>query len=156
MKVLGHTNTLLQKCSHFKSSEYGARQRVENSNSDLSIRRFRELICPCMMLAKQRDTADEVIAEFKHCLVTWDVNMRKKDRNVRSSIGRCQLIECKEHQNGSLSAELYTMASKSPQHFKKYLLCPQIQRDELAIKISDGNSSFNEKLALSQAANIEI
>ena len=37
----------------------------------------------------------------------------------------------------------------------KYLLCPQIQRDELAIKISDGNGSFQEKLVLSQAANIQ-
>ena len=153
--IRSYQYTVVEMYSHFKSSEYGARQRMENSNRDLSIRRFRELICPCMTLAKQRDTADEIIAEFKHCLLTWDVNMRKKDRNVRSSIERCQLTECKQHQNGSSSAELYAMASKSPQHFLKYLLCPQIQRDELAIKISDSNSSFKEKLALSQAANIE-
>ena len=153
--VRSYQYTVAEMYSHFKSSEYGARQRLENSNRDLSIRRFRELICPCMTLAKQRDTADEIIAEFKHCLLTWDVNMRKKDRNIRASIEKCQLTECKQHQTGSSSAELYAMASKSPQHFMKYLLCPQIQRDELAIKILDGNNSFKEKLAMSQAANIE-
>ena len=153
--IRSYQYTITEMYSHFKSSEYGTRQLLENSKRDLSISRFRGLICPCMTLAKQRDTADEINAKFKHCLLTWDANMRKKDRNVRSSIQRCQLKECKQHQNGSLSAELYTMASKSPQHFMKYLLCPQIQKDELAIKISDGNSSFKEKLALSQAANIE-
>ena len=54
-----------------------------------------------------------------------------------------------------MDPELPQMASKSPQHFMKYLLCPQIQRDEFAAKISDGNGSFTEKLELSQAANIQ-
>ena len=153
--VRSYQYTVKEMYSHFKSSEYGARQRLENSNRDLSIRRFRELICPCMTQAKQRDTADEIIAEFRHCLLTWDINMRKKDRNIRASIEKCQLTECKQHQKSSSTAELYTMASKSSQHFMKYLLCPQIQRDELAIKISDDNGSFKEKLALLQAANIQ-
>lgn len=47
-----------------------------------------------MTIAKQRDTADEIVAEFKHGLVTWDVCMRKKDSNVRASIAKCQLTEC--------------------------------------------------------------
>ena len=109
--VRSYQYTVAEMCSHFKSSEYGARQRLENSNRDLSIRRFRELICPCMTLAKQRDTADEIIAEFKHCLLTWDVNMRKKDRNIRASIEKYQFAECKHHLNGSLSAELYAIAT---------------------------------------------
>ena len=39
---------------------------------NLSLRRFRELICLCMTTAEQRDTADEIVAEFKFCLLTWD------------------------------------------------------------------------------------
>jgi hypothetical protein len=46
---------------HFKLSEYGVRQRAAHNNRDLSLRKFRELICHCMTLAKQRDTADEIV-----------------------------------------------------------------------------------------------
>jgi hypothetical protein len=139
---------------HFKLSEYGVRQRAAHNNRDLSLRKFRELICPCMTLAKQRDTADEIVAEFKHCLLTWDTNMRKKDSNVKASIEKCKNTECAQHKRGSNSAELYAVASKSPSHFMKYLMCPQIQRDELAVKVADGNSNYAAKLAASKAANI--
>ena len=139
---------------HFKLSEYGVRQRAAHNNRNLSLRKFRELICPCMTLAKQRDTADEIVAEFKHCLLTWDTNMRKKDSNVKASIEKCKSTECVQHKRGSNSAELYAMASKSPSHFMKYLMCPQIQRDELAVKVADGNSNYAAKLAASKAANI--
>ena len=44
-----------------KLSEYGVRQIAAHNNRNLSMRKFRELICPCMTLAKQRDTADEII-----------------------------------------------------------------------------------------------
>ena len=80
---------------HFKESEYGLRQRLSYNDRDLSLRRFRELICPCMTLAKQRDTVDETVAEFKHCLLIWDVNMRYRIgmlklllRNVRTQDAR--------------------------------------------------------------------
>ena len=65
----------------FILSEWGVAQREENRGRDLSLKKFRELICPCMSHAKQRDTADEIVAEFKHCLHTWDICIRKKDRN---------------------------------------------------------------------------
>jgi hypothetical protein len=61
-----------------KNSEYGARQRIANEGNYSSLRRFRELMCPCMTKCKQRDTADKIEAEFKHCLLTWNINMRKK------------------------------------------------------------------------------
>jgi hypothetical protein len=81
----------------FKESEYGHIQRLAINNRDLWLRRFRELICPCMTLAKQRDTADEIVAEFKQCLSTWDMNMRKKDSHVEASIEICSDTECCQH-----------------------------------------------------------
>jgi hypothetical protein len=36
----------------------------------------------------------------------------------------------------------------------KYLMCPQIQRHEVAVKVADGNSNYAAKLAASKAANI--
>ena len=69
--------TVQEMYIHFKETEYGARQRNNNSGRNMSLRRFREFICPCMTKAKQRDTADQIVAEFKHCLKTWD-DMRKK------------------------------------------------------------------------------
>jgi hypothetical protein len=113
--------------SHFLVSEYGARQRLSNKGKDISLRRFRALICPCMSKAKQRDTADEIVAEFKYCLVTWDTGMRKKDKNVRGAIEKCQLTDCPVHKQGSASAKLYAEGSKSPSQFMSYLLCPKIE-----------------------------
>jgi hypothetical protein len=49
----------------FIKSDYGMRQRNDNQGRDLSLKRFRQLICPCMTKAKQRDTADQIVAEFK-------------------------------------------------------------------------------------------
>ena len=40
--------TVNEMYTYFKESEYGARQRVSNNGRNLSLRRFRELICPCM------------------------------------------------------------------------------------------------------------
>jgi hypothetical protein len=75
--------TVKEMYTHFKESEYGARQRNNNKGRNLSLRRFLELLCPCMTKAKQRDTADQIVAEFKQCLQSWD-GMRKKDNNVRA------------------------------------------------------------------------
>ena len=36
----------------------------------------------------------------------------------------------------------------------KYLMCPLIQRDELAVRVADSNSNYAAKLAVSKAANI--
>ena len=78
-----------------KLSEYGIRQIAAHNNRNLLMRKFRELICyPSMMLAKQRDTADEILAEFKHCLHTRDTNMRKKDSNVKASIEKRKNANC--------------------------------------------------------------
>ena len=138
----------------FILSEWGVAQREENKGRDLSLKKFRELICPCMSHAKQRDTADEIVAEFKHCLHTWDICMRKKDRNVRMEIARCSSTECPQHKEGSESAELYAKASKTTSNFLSYLLCPQIQRDELAIKVMVGPSSFAAEMETAKSNNI--
>lgn len=137
--------------AYFIDSEYGVRQRALNKERDLSLRRFRELICPCMTTAKQRDTADEIVAEFKFCLLTWDIGMRKKDRNVRAEIEKCQ---CILHKKGSSTCESYTMASRSPSQFLAYLLCPKIQRDELAVQVGGEQSTYEEKVATIKAENI--
>jgi hypothetical protein len=99
------------------TSEWGVAQRAENRGRDLSLKEFRELICPCMSHSKQRGTADEIVAGFKHCLHTWDVCMRKKDRNVRLEIARCSSTECPQHKEGSESAEIYAKASKTTSNF---------------------------------------
>jgi hypothetical protein len=99
--------------AYFIDSEYGVRQRALNKERDLSLRRFRELICPCMTTAKQRDTADEIDAEFKFCLLTWYIGMRKKVRNVRVEIEKCQFIL---HKKGSSTCESYTIASCPDRH----------------------------------------
>jgi hypothetical protein len=49
----------------FIKSDYVTRQRSDNQGRDLSLKRFRQLICPCMTKAEQRDTADQIVAEFK-------------------------------------------------------------------------------------------
>jgi hypothetical protein len=82
--VRSYQYTVREMYAQFIKSDYGARQRLKNKAKDLSIKRFREQICPCMTHAKQRDTADEIVAEFKHCLHTWDVNMRKQNPNVKA------------------------------------------------------------------------
>ena len=152
--IKSYQYTIPEMYKHFKESEYGHRQRLANNNRDLSLRRFRELICPCMTLAKQRDTADEIVAEFKQCLLTWDINMRKKDSHIKASIEKCSNTECCQHKKNSASAALYALASKSPSHFMSYLLCPQIQRDELAVKVSDGLDTYSAKLEAMKADNI--
>ena len=118
--------------SYFKESEYGDRQRDSNGGRNMSLRRFRELICPCMTKSKQRDTADQIVAEFKQCLRSWDL-MRKKDNNVKASISRCMNTECVLHKRGSSTAALYAAASKTTTNFLSYLLCPKINREELAV-----------------------
>ena len=137
--VRSYQYTVREMYTQFIKSDYGARQRLKNKEKDLSIKRFRELICPCMTHAKQRDTADEIVAEFKHCLHTWDVNMRKQNPNVKAEIAKCR---CSQHKEGSETATLYAKASKSPTSFMAYLLCPQIQREELAVKVFEGQSTF--------------
>ena len=153
--VRSYQYSVTEMYTEFKKSEYGIRQRNANMNKDLSEKRFRELICPCMTHCKQRDTADEIVAEFKHCLVTWDTNMRKKDKNVRASIERCKLTECKQHKKDSATAILYSNASKSPVNFLKYLLCPMIQRDELAVKVMTSPSTYQNEVSLVRAANLD-
>ena len=118
----------------FKDSDYGMRQRNDNHGRDMSLRRFRELICPCMTKAKQRDTADQIVAEFKQCLKSWDT-MRKKDNNVKSAIARCMTTECPSHKEGTATAALYAAASKTTSNFLTYMLCPKIDRNELAVQV---------------------
>jgi hypothetical protein len=52
--------TVKEMYCEFKKSEYGERQRNKNRGKDMSEKRFRELICPCLTSAKQRDTADQI------------------------------------------------------------------------------------------------
>lgn len=139
----------------FKKSEYGVKQRMENKGKDLSLKRFRELMCPCMTEAKQSDTADEIVAEFKHCLSTWNIEMRKINCHVRAEITRCSATDCPQHKLGSLSAELYSAASKSTSGFLSYLLCPQIQRPKMAVKVMDGPSNFAEEMEEAKEKNIK-
>lgn len=139
----------------FMKSEYGERQRTENKGKDLSLKKFRELICLCMTEAKQRDTADEIVAEFKQCLHTWDIGMRKKDPHVRAEISRCSATECPQHKAGTTSADLYSKASKSTSQFLAYLLCPQIERPELAVKALDGPSAYAAELEIAKGINID-
>ena len=146
--------TIPEMYTQFINSEFGYRQRLANDNRDMSLRRFRELICPCMTDAKQRDTADEIVAEFKHCLLTWDICMRKKNSNVRASIVKCQSTDCPQHKKGSSTANMYSLASKTPAHFMNYLLCPKIQRNELAIKVEAGPSTYTLDLITAKSNNI--
>ena len=120
----------------------------------MSLKKFRDLICPCMSHAKQRDTVDEIVAEFKHCLHIWDICMRKKDRNVRLEIARCSSTECHQHKEGTESAALYAKASKTTSNFLSYLLCPQIQRDELAVQVMVGPSTFAAEMETAKLSNI--
>jgi hypothetical protein len=152
--VRSYQYTVREMHAQFIKSEYGARQRLKNKGKDLSMKRFRELICPCMTHAKQRDTADEIVAEFKHCLNTWDVCMRKQNQNVKAEIAKCRLTECSQHKEGSETALLYSKASKSPTAFMAYLLCPQIQREELAVKVFEGPSTFAEAMESAKSSNI--
>ena len=101
-----------------------------------SIRRFRELICSCMTKAKQRDAADQIVAEFKQYLSSWNI-MRRKDRNVKASILRCASTSCSLHAVGSSTAAVYSAASTN---FLEYVLCPKVCRDELAVLVRDSNT----------------
>jgi hypothetical protein len=145
--------TVSEMYAQFKISEYGARLRLVNKGRDLSQRKFRELICPCMTKAKQRDAADQIVAEFKQCLKTWE-RMRKRDNNVKTAIQRCRNTECRLHNEGSNQAALYASASKSTTNFLKYLLCPQIERNELAIQVGD-TVSYDNRLKVQMSANIK-
>ena len=92
-----------------------------------------------MTKAKQRDTADQIVAEFKQCLSSWNI-MRRKDRNVKASILRCASTSCSLHAVGSSTAALYSAASKTTTNFLEYVLCPKIYRDELAVHVRDSNT----------------
>jgi hypothetical protein len=63
-----------------------------------------------MTLAKQRDTADEIVAEFKQCLSTWEIDMRKKDSHVKVSIEICSNTKCCQHVKNTPSAAPYALA----------------------------------------------
>lgn len=151
--VRSYQFTVNEMHEQFIKSEYGQRQRLATKGKDLCLKTFRQLICPCMTEAKQRDAADEIVAEFKHCLQTWDVCMRKRDRHVRAEIMKCSTTECPQHKKGSLSADLYAKASKSTSHFLAYLLCPQIERSELAVKVTDGPSNYAAELEIAKNIN---
>jgi hypothetical protein len=102
-----------------------------------------------MTKAKQRDTADQTVAELKQCLKTWDW-MRGKDKNVRNSISRCMTTQCSFHRVGSPRAALYATASKNTTNFLTYLLCTKINRNELAVTVDervtlDGDSISYER-----------
>jgi hypothetical protein len=71
----------------------------------------------------------------------------EKDSHVKESIQICS-------KKSTPSAALYALTSKSPTHFMCYLLCPQIQRDELAVKVSDGLDPYSAKLEAMKADNI--
>ena len=155
--VRSYQYTVNEMFTHFKDSEYGARQRNNNGGRNLSMRRFRELICPCMTNAKQRDTADQIVAEFKQCLRTWDL-MRRKDQNVKAAILRCSSTECPLHANTSSKTLLYAAASRTTTDFLHYLLCAKIQRNELAVHIPDSSTeheSFESKKEKQMKINLE-
>ena len=154
--IRSYQYTVQEMYCHFKDTEYGARQRNSNSGRNMFLRRFRELICPCMT----RDTADQIVAEFKQCLKSWD-DMRKKDNNIKKAISRCQFTECSYLKEGSPTAAMYTAASKSASNFLAYLLCPQINRDELAITISgdqqlDVQDSYRSKINVQISKNLAL
>ena len=46
-----------------------------------------------------------------------------------------------------------SLATKSPSHFMNYLLCPNVQRDELAVEISTIPSTFLTELNVKKASN---
>ena len=140
--VRSYQFTVNEMYTHYKDSEYGARQRNGNSGRNLSLRRFRELICPCMTNAKQRDTADQIVAEFKQYLRSWDLVIRK-DHNVEASILRCSSTECSLHAEGSSKATLYAAASRTTTDCLIYLLCSKVHRNELAVHILDSNTGHN-------------
>ena len=81
--VRSYQYTIREMYAQFIKSDYYKIKAV-----DLSIKRSRELICPSMTHAKQTDTADEIVTEFKHCLHTWDVSMRKQNPNVKAEIAK--------------------------------------------------------------------
>lgn len=80
--------------------------------------------------------------------------MRKKDRNVREAIERCKSTKCNQHKVGSATASSYASASKSATQFLKYLLCPMIQRDELAIKVLSVPSTYENDVLPVKAFNL--
>ena len=149
--------TVNEMYTYFKESEYGARQRISNNGRNLSLRRFEELICPCMTKAKQRDTADQIVAEFKQCLQAWE-GMRKKDSNVKASISRCMKTDCPLHKEGSATAALFIAASKTATNFLTFLLCQKIHRDELAVHVAEPSverKSFTTKMSDIMKVNLE-
>jgi hypothetical protein len=81
--------------------------------------------------------------------------MRKNDCHVRAEINKCSATDCRQHKAGSLSAALYSNASKSTSEFLAYLLCPQIQRPELAVKVVSRPSSFAAEMEEVKGVNIK-
>ena len=75
--------------------------------------------------------------------------------DVRAEIMKCSTTECPQHKKGSLSADLYAKASKSASHFLANLLCPQIERSELAVKVADGPSNHAAELEIAKIINIK-
>ena len=140
--VRSYQFTVNEMYTYFKNSEYGARQINGNSGRNLSLRRFRELICLCMTNAKQRDTANQIVAEFKQCLRSWDL-MRRKDQNVKASILRSSSTECSLNAEGSSKATLYAAASRTTTDFLSNLLCSKVHCNELAVHILDSNTEHN-------------
>jgi hypothetical protein len=59
--VRSYQYTLRDMYAQFIKSDYGARQRLKNEGKDTSMKKFRELIYPCMTHAKQTDSADEIL-----------------------------------------------------------------------------------------------
>jgi hydrogenase/urease accessory protein HupE len=78
----------------------------------------------------------------------------KEVRNVRLEIACCSSTECPQHKEGSVSAELYAKASKTTSNFLRYLLCPLIQRDELAVQVMVGLSTFAAEMETAKSKNI--
>jgi hypothetical protein len=142
--VRSYQYTVRDMYAQFIKSDYGARQRLKNEGKDTSMKKFRELIYPCMTRAKQTDSADEIVAEFntQHFLNTWDVCMKKQSQNIKAEITKCRLTERSQDKEGSETAPLYSKASKSPTALLAYLLCPQIQRIELVVEVFEGPSTF--------------
>jgi hypothetical protein len=146
--------TVPQMYAHFIKSDYGERLRQSNKNKDLSEKKFRELICPCISLAKQIDTADETKQEMTFCVEAFET-MRKKNKDVKAQIEKCSKTNCSYHKKDTEGAEAYRNASKSVSHFLHFLLCPPIERDELAIVVKTGPDNFRQELSEAYTKNIK-
>ena len=110
------------------------------------------------MVIGKEDTADQIMAEFKQCLRSWDL-MRKRDYNVKASISRCMDTDCVLHKRGSSTAALYAAASKTTTNFLSYILCPKINREELAVhsaNLTGDSESYESKENGQKMINLAI